>query len=169
MKIQLDIVTPKGRALSVAADEVTAPSSLGEFGVMPGHVPLLASLRSGIVTYKVGADSKRCAVGSGFAEVGPERMTLLVDDCVEQEGLDPVAVKKLYQEAEAEYNAMTAKEVIAGEHDDAHRLMIGKLNWLATQLELCGQAAPALIRLLEEQTQSEEQHVEPETSSAGDA
>ena len=41
-KIQLEIVTPKGRALTATVEEVTAPSVDGEFGVMPGHLPLLA-------------------------------------------------------------------------------------------------------------------------------
>ena len=67
-KIQLEIVTPRGRALSAMVDEVTAPSVAGEFGVLPGHLPLLAALRTGIVTYRQGAETKRCAVGGGFAE-----------------------------------------------------------------------------------------------------
>ena len=44
-KILLEIVTPKGRALQATCDEVTAPSSGGEFGVLPGHLPILASVR----------------------------------------------------------------------------------------------------------------------------
>ena len=66
-KIQLEIVTPKGRALEASVDEVTAPSVRGEFGVLPGHIPLLAALRAGIVTYRQGSETKRCAVGEGFA------------------------------------------------------------------------------------------------------
>ena len=60
-KIQLEIVTPKGRALSETVDEVTAPSVAGEFGVMPGHLPLLAALRTGLVSYRIGNDTKRVA------------------------------------------------------------------------------------------------------------
>jgi F0F1-type ATP synthase epsilon subunit len=73
-KILLEIVTPKGRALSVSADEVTAPSVDGEFGVLPGHLPLLAALRTGLVTYRVGGETKKCAVGPGFAEAGPDKV-----------------------------------------------------------------------------------------------
>ncbi len=53
-KIQLEIVTPRGRALTASVDEVTAPSVNGEFGVLPGHLPLLAALRTGIVSYRQG-------------------------------------------------------------------------------------------------------------------
>ena len=54
-KIELEIVTPKGRALTAMVDEVTAPSVQGEFGVMPGHLPLLAALRTGIVSVSFGS------------------------------------------------------------------------------------------------------------------
>jgi len=46
-QILLEIVTPRGRALSVSVDEVTAPSVHGEFGVLPGHLPLLAACAPG--------------------------------------------------------------------------------------------------------------------------
>ena len=62
MKIALEIVTPKGRALATEVDEVNAPSADGEFGVLPGHVPMLASVRPGIVSWRDGSEWKRCAV-----------------------------------------------------------------------------------------------------------
>jgi F-type H+-transporting ATPase subunit epsilon len=167
-KLTLEIVTPKGRALSESADEITAPGAEGEFGAMPGHVPMLVALRSGIVTYKQGQDTKRLAVGGGFAEIGPSQLTMLVDDCVVREAIDPVALRKEYQEAESAYTTLTAKDIIVGENDDERTAMIGKLNWLATQLELCGEAAPALIRLLEERAQSTE-HVQEDGAPEGNA
>src|SRR5579884_2172099 len=93
-KIQLEIVTPRGRALAASVDEVTAPSIDGEFGVLPGHLPLLAALRTGIVTYRQGADTKRCAVGAGFAEAGPEKLVILTDEYTERDRIDPVVVRK---------------------------------------------------------------------------
>ena len=66
-KIELEIVTPKGRALTESVDEVTAPSVQGEFGVLPGHLPTVSAIRAGIVTYKQGNELKKVAVGPGFA------------------------------------------------------------------------------------------------------
>ena len=57
----LEIVTPRGRALAASVDEVTAPSVNGEFGVLPGHLPLLAALRTGMVTYRQGSETTRVA------------------------------------------------------------------------------------------------------------
>src|ERR1700722_12320090 len=101
-KIQLEIVTPKGRALSIAADEVTAPSVDGEFGVLPGHLPLLAALRTGLVTYRIGGDMKKCAVGPGFVEAGPDRVAIVTDEYAEREQIDPVLVRKELAEVQAE-------------------------------------------------------------------
>ncbi|MCK6590794.1 MAG: ATP synthase F1 subunit epsilon, partial [Polyangiaceae bacterium] len=50
--ILLEIVTPTGVALKERVNEVTAPSVAGEFGVLPGHLPLLAALRTGLVTFR---------------------------------------------------------------------------------------------------------------------
>src|SRR4051812_31941019 len=93
-KIELEIVTPKGRALEATVDEVTAPSVQGEFGVLPGHLPIVAALRSGIVSYKQGAETKRVAVGPGFAEAGQNKLLILAEDFADRATMDPVVVRK---------------------------------------------------------------------------
>src|SRR5215472_9625283 len=92
-KVELEIVTPRGRALAASADEVTAPSVEGEFGVLPGHLPLLAAVRTGIVTYRQGTEWKKCAVGPGFAEAGSNKLLILTDEYVERDQIDPVLVR----------------------------------------------------------------------------
>src|SRR5579883_1898113 len=101
-KIQLEIVTPKGRALDAVVDEVTAPSVAGEFGVMPGHLPLLAALRTGIVSYRQGGDTKRVAVGAGFAEAGANKLLILTDEYTERDKIDPVIVRKELAQVQSE-------------------------------------------------------------------
>ena len=73
---------PRARRSRVTVDEVTAPSVQGEFGVLPGHLPVVAALRTGIVTYRHGAESKRVAVGSGFAEAGQNKLLILAEEYV---------------------------------------------------------------------------------------
>lgn len=92
--IRLEIVTPRGRVLAASVDEVTAPSVEGEFGVLPGHLPLLAALRVGIVAYRQGQETKRCAVGRGFAEAGPDKLVILTTEFAEPEKVDPVLVRR---------------------------------------------------------------------------
>ena len=51
-KMSLTVVTPGGQAASTVVDEVTAPGVVGEFGVLPGHVPLLAALKAGVLSWR---------------------------------------------------------------------------------------------------------------------
>src|ERR1700722_19872707 len=136
-KIQLEIVTPKGRALSVAADEVTAPSVDGEFGVLPGHLPLLAALRTGLVTYRVGGDTKKCAVGPGFVEAGPDKVAIVTDEFTERDQIDPVLVRKELGEVQGKISAEVAKPQDNGEAPSGElEALIRRENWLAAELEL---------------------------------
>jgi F-type H+-transporting ATPase subunit epsilon len=148
-KIELEIVTPKGRALAATADEVTAPSVEGEFGVMPGHLPLLAAIRTGLISYRQGSETKKCAVGPGFAECSANRVMILTDEFIEREQVDPVLVRKELAEVQAEL----AKTVAAGEPLSASgpaEPLIKRENWLAAQLELYGDPPPATMRPFEQ-------------------
>jgi F-type H+-transporting ATPase subunit epsilon len=149
-RIQLEIVTPKGRALSVSADEVTAPSVDGEFGVMPGHLPLLAALQTGIVTYRVGGDTKKCAVGPGFVEAGSDKVSIVTDEFTEREQIDPVLVRKELGEVQAKISAETSKPQEDGESPGEElQGLIRRENWLAAQLELYGDPPPPTMRPFE--------------------
>ena len=155
-KIQLEIVTPRGRALATQVDEVTAPSVAGEFGVLPGHLPLLAALRTGIVTYRQGGETKRCAVGGGFAEAGPDRLIMLTDEYAEREGIDPVIVRRDLAEVEEQLRKLESVPIVAADAKGAapdlaeararRDQLIARENWLAAQLELYGDPPPATMR-----------------------
>lgn len=159
-KIQLEIVTPRGRALTASVDEVTAPSVGGEFGVLPGHLPLLAAVRTGIVTYRAGNDVKRCAVGSGFAEAKPDRLVILTEHYVEREGIDPVVVRRDLAEVQGQLQKLEGVPVVAADTKGAdaalaearvaREMLIARENWLAAQLELYGDPPTATMRLHEE-------------------
>jgi F-type H+-transporting ATPase subunit epsilon len=149
-EIQLEIVTPKGRALSVAVDEVTVPSVEGEFGVLPGHLPLLAALRTGIVSYRQGGEAKKCAVGPGFAEAGPNKVAILTDEYIEREQIDPVVVRKELHEAQGQLAAIDARPQDGDDAADAERkVLVHRENWLAVQLELYGDPPPPMMRPFE--------------------
>jgi F-type H+-transporting ATPase subunit epsilon len=159
-KIQLEIVTPRGRALTASVDEVTAPSVNGEFGVLPGHLPLLAALRTGLVSYRQGNETTRCAVGAGFAEAGPDKLIILTDEYTERAQIDPVLVRKDLAEVEQELAKLESVAVVAvdAKGGDAaeieararREVLIARENWLAAELELYGDPPPATQRPYEE-------------------
>lgn len=77
--LKLEVATPDGLALRTEAEMVTAPSAEGEFGVLPGHLPLLAATRAGLLKYRVAGKEEVAAVGPGFVEALPDRVLLLTD------------------------------------------------------------------------------------------
>ena len=149
-KIDLEIVTPKGKALSATVDEVTAPSVQGEFGVLPGHLPIVASLRTGIVTYRTGSESKRVAVGPGFAEAGQNKLLILAEEYAERHMIDPVIVRKDLAEVQAKLEKVLAAMETTPEVETEKQALIERENWLAAQLELHGDPPSATMRPFEE-------------------
>ncbi len=79
-KMLLEIVAPSRQVLrSEHVDEVIAPGSEGEFGVLPGHTPFLTTLKIGMLSYRENAQWHYLAVEWGYAEVGPDRVVILAE------------------------------------------------------------------------------------------
>jgi len=77
--LNLDIVTPEKKVVTLQVQEVVLPGSEGSLGVLPGHAPLLTALAVGELMYRTGQTKHYVAVAWGFAEVLPERVTVLAE------------------------------------------------------------------------------------------
>lgn len=86
--LTLEIVTPDRALVSEQVDEVQLPGSEGYFGVLPGHTPLLATLQVGELWYRVGQEKHFLAVAFGFAEVLPDRVTVLAQIAERPQDID---------------------------------------------------------------------------------
>jgi F-type H+-transporting ATPase subunit epsilon len=86
--LALQIVTPDRLVVQARVDEVQVPGSEGYFGVLPGHTPMLASLAVGELWYRQGQEKTYLAVASGFAEVLPDRVTILAKLAERAEEID---------------------------------------------------------------------------------
>ncbi len=75
--LTLEIVTPDRSIAHGKVDEVVVPGAEGSFGVLPGHTPLLSTLTVGEIEYRRGDERSYVAVSFGFAEVLPDRVTIL--------------------------------------------------------------------------------------------
>ena len=76
-KIQLQVVSADRALVNEIVDEVQIPGSEGYFGVLPGHTPLLALLGAGELWYRQGQEKHYLSIAFGFAEVQPDRVTIL--------------------------------------------------------------------------------------------
>ncbi|MFZ0074413.1 MAG: F0F1 ATP synthase subunit epsilon [Xanthobacteraceae bacterium] len=83
-----NLVAPDKLLFSGEVDQVDVPGMEGDFGVLADHAPLVALLRPGVLTVKVGADAQRIVIFGGFAEVSPQGLTVLADYATSLEDLD---------------------------------------------------------------------------------
>jgi F-type H+-transporting ATPase subunit epsilon len=99
-KLKLDIVTPYGHVFTDEVDEVVAAGSEGEFGVLPEHVPFLTTLKIGMLTYKKGSETGIFFISSGYAEVGPDKVTILADSAERSADIDIERARSAMKRAE---------------------------------------------------------------------
>ena len=131
--LTLEIATPLGLRLQTECESIAAPSVEGEFGVFPGHLPLLAALRSGVVTYMIGGEDLKAAVGPGFVEAGPERVLLLTDSFAQPDDVDADEVRDQLADAEERLDALET-EYSGTEYEEIMR----DIEWAHARLALVG-------------------------------
>jgi len=97
---QLEIVTPEKMVVRAAAEEMQIPGKDGYLGILPGHAPLITELAVGEVTYRTGAETHSLAVAWGFAEVLPEKVTILAETCERPTEIDTARAQEAKRRAE---------------------------------------------------------------------
>ncbi|HEY3159868.1 MAG TPA: F0F1 ATP synthase subunit epsilon [Vicinamibacterales bacterium] len=99
-RLTLEIVTPDRALIREEIDEVVVPGSEGELGVLPGHTPLLSSLKVGELWYRQGQERQYLAIAFGFVEVLPDRVTVLADIGERAQEIDVQRAERAKQRAE---------------------------------------------------------------------
>lgn len=144
-QFHLEIVTPEGVQLSEDIDELTAPSVDGQFGVLPGHRPMLAALATGIISYIKAGVVTQVAVGTGYVQIQDDRAVVLTDRFSTKDAVDPVRVRLNLKEADE------ALDHFGGElGGNEHAELVAKELWAAALLELYGDPPPPTMRAYDE-------------------
>ncbi len=99
-QLLLEVVTPDRLLFSQQVDEVIAPGTDGEFGVLPGHCHFLSTLRIGELRYRVGETTSYMSVLWGFAEVTPQKVTILAEIAEKAEDIDVEQAQAVVAQAE---------------------------------------------------------------------
>jgi F-type H+-transporting ATPase subunit epsilon len=97
---QLEIVTPEKKVVDTSATEAQIPGKNGYLGVLPGHAPLVTELAVGEITFRTGVEEQRLAVAWGFAEVLPDRVTILAETAERPSEIDVERARKAKERAE---------------------------------------------------------------------
>ena len=98
--LTLEIVTPDRAVVREQVDEVEIPGSEGYFGVLPGHTPLLAMLKVGELWYRKGNQRVFLSIAFGFAEVLPDRVTILAQLAERPDEIDTARAEAAKRRAE---------------------------------------------------------------------
>jgi F-type H+-transporting ATPase subunit epsilon len=109
-KILLEVVTAQRMVLSEEVDEVTAPGVEGEFGVLPGHIPFITTLKIGEIMYRQGSAKRYMAVTWGYAEVLPDRVTILSESAQLADEIDIARAMAEKEQAEAQLRKMAVAD-----------------------------------------------------------
>ena len=99
-KIKIEIVTPEAMVVSEEVDEITVTGTEGEFGVLPGHCHMLSALKVGGVSYKSSGAVRYLALGGGYAEVGPDKVSILAESAEYSDKIDVERAKAAMGRAE---------------------------------------------------------------------
>ena len=99
-KLTLEIVTPDRALVTEQVDELQLPGSEGYFGVLPGHTPMLATLKVGEMWYRIGQEKHYLAIAFGFVEVLPERVTVLAQIAERAQDIDVARAEAARKRAE---------------------------------------------------------------------
>ncbi len=128
-RLHLEIVTRHRRVMEVEVDEVRLPGVMGELGILPGHTPLLTALGIGRVAYTSGSQEHELVVKNGFAEVQPDRVTVLA-----REAMLPDEIDKDHELKERD----AANEALKSVDFDDFEAVDGRLRSAEAALEVLG-------------------------------
>ena len=102
MALTLEIVTPEARVYSDTIDTVVIPTTEGEIGILPGHLPLLTRVEDGELRVTKGGVVSFLAVGGGFAQIEGDTVSVLAEQAINAEKIDENAVEAALKRAEEE-------------------------------------------------------------------
>lgn len=100
--LHLEIVTPEARVYEADVDQVVIPGIEGELGILPQHVPLMTQLQPGELRIYQNGKESRLAIGEGFVEVRPDKVSVLTDMALHEADIDEKAVQEAIARAEDE-------------------------------------------------------------------
>jgi len=143
-KVKFELVSPEKILLSEAVEMVVIPGAEGNFGVLPGHAPLISSVRPGTIeVYEGNNIAERIFIAGGFAEVTPERCTVLADEAVTVSSLDRAKVEAELAEATTHYGEALAA---AEKGNDADKLRFKAAERQLAVATAKHQATEAVVR-----------------------
>ena len=146
-RIQFELVTPERLIVSSEVEMVVVPGTEGNFGVLPGHSPLISTIRPGTIDiYEGHAITERIFVAGGIAEVTPERCTVLADEATAPDALDRAALD--LELTNVEGNLPSLHEQVARAQGTERERLLTELRRLERQQAVARAKLQALAEII---------------------
>ena len=145
-RVQFELVSPERLILSTEVEMVVVPGTEGNFGVLPGHAPLISTIRPGTIDiYEGGAVTERIFIVGGIAEVTPERCTVLADEAMAPDTLDRAALEAELQTIEGNLPSLREQAARAAGTEREH--LLAELRQLERQQSVAQAKLQALAEI----------------------
>jgi len=131
--LALNVATPDGMMLNLEVDSVQLPVVTGEIGVLPGHVPILAALKPGVLKYRAKGQNVVAAIGAGFVEADAKRVRVITEFFAKPEDIETAEARadadKASQKLKTSAAPLGEPEQVEAQKD---------LDWALARLEAAG-------------------------------
>jgi len=134
--VKLSLTTPKGALVDTDVEEITAPGEVGEFGILPGHIPLMAALKPGVFWYKTKDHAGVVAIGHGYLQVAPLPQA---DEHAASGGRDRVLVFVDQALTAGDVDSAVATK---GELDGAYDALVLRRGWAQARIDAAARGNP---------------------------
>ncbi|HAR00751.1 MAG: F0F1 ATP synthase subunit epsilon [Verrucomicrobiae bacterium] len=111
--MKLEIVTPEDKIYSDDVNMVTLPGKEGQMGIFPNHVPLMTQVAAGEILAQKGSEQQYLAVGEGFVQITPDKISVLTDMAVAEDNIDEAKAEEAKKQAEARLQEKLSDEELA--------------------------------------------------------
>src|SRR5712691_11253551 len=145
-RIEFELVTPERLVVSTMVEMVVVPGTEGNFGVLPGHAPLISTIRPGTIDiYEGRTITERIFVVGGISEVTPERCTVLADEAMAPASLDRAELDRELTEIEG--NLPSLREQVARAQGTERERLVAELRHLERQQAVARAKLQALAEI----------------------
>jgi F-type H+-transporting ATPase subunit epsilon len=138
--MHLTVTTPRGYLVQVEAEEIVAPGVLGEFGILPGHIPFMSVLKPGVLSYRGKDGTRFLAVGDGILQIARvadgDKVEVLVDRGENGKDVDREAAQRELAAADSEITKTKAESAAE------LKPMQDRRAWAAAQVDAAGRTSP---------------------------
>ena len=118
-KLNFSLVSPEAELFSGEVDQLDIPGTEGDLGILPNHSPVMAAIRTGLITVTLGTEEVQYFVQGGFADVTPAGLTVLAEKALPMDAMNSSLIKEMIEEIEKTLSQQEGEAALAAQQNIA--------------------------------------------------